>query len=99
MRHLADGGLMDIVKALVSSGHIVDVALMFIAIEFGVLLLRAPRGNWTDRIVQLVLALGPGACLMLALRCALTNAAPLWIAFWLSMSLPLHIADVLKRRL
>jgi hypothetical protein len=88
----------EILQKLFSSGHVVDVALAFIALEFVVLSLRAVTSARVARMVCLVHALGPGVCLMLALRCALVGAGPLWIALWLAASLPLHIWDVASRR-
>jgi hypothetical protein len=85
-------------QKLFSSGHVVDVALAFISLEFVVLSLRAVTSARVARMVSLVHALGPGVCLMLALRCALVGAGPLWIALWLAASLPLHIWDVASRR-
>jgi hypothetical protein len=84
---------------LFASGHVVDIALVFIAVEFVVLMLRAAKGARGARIVTLVHALGPGVCLMMGLRCALIGTGPIWIAFWLAASLPLHIWDVLSRKL
>jgi hypothetical protein len=86
-------------NTLLSSGHIVDIALVFIALEFVFLLLRAPHSERSAQAIALIHILGPGVCLMLALRCAMTDASALWIGFWLTASLPLHIWDVLTRRL
>jgi hypothetical protein len=83
---------------LLGSGLAVDVALVVIALEFAVLLARAPKGQKATRALDLVCALGPGACLMLALRAALTGAGGLWVVVWLSLSLPLHVADMARRR-
>jgi hypothetical protein len=88
-----------VLKEIFASGHVVDIALVFIAVEFVVLTLRVPKGARGARIVTLVHALGPGVCLMMGLRCALIGTSPLWIAFWLAASLPLHIWDVVSRRL
>ena len=86
-------------QRLITSGHIVDIALIFIIIEFVVLATRASLTPTLERLLALVLALGPGACLMLAVRCALTNAGPIWVAFWLAASLPLHLVDIARRKL
>lgn len=88
----------NILHTFFASGLGVDIALSFIGLEFAFLLWRAPRGARKTCALNLVLALGPGAFLMLALRCALTGASTIWVAFWLAMSLPLHIADIIKRR-
>lgn len=82
----------------IASGRIVDIALVFIAIEFAILMMRRSADPLFQRALGVFLALGPGACLMLALRCALTGTSPLWVAFWLAASLPLHLWDVARRR-
>jgi hypothetical protein len=88
-----------VVQKLFASGLGVDIALGFIVLEFAFLLWRAGRANAKIAGINLILALGPGACLMLALRAALTGASAIWVAFWLAMSLPLHIADIMRRKL
>jgi hypothetical protein len=45
-----------------------------------------------------LLALAPGACLVLAVRAAMTGAGWMWIALWLLASLPFHLADLARRR-
>lgn len=84
---------------LFTSGRAVDIALAFIVLEFGFLFCRAPKADRIKAAFNLLLALGPGVCLMLAVRCALTQAGVVSIAFWLAMSLPLHIADIMRRKL
>ncbi len=75
-----------------SSGHIVDVILAFMVGEFVVLRLRRHSS------VDLIVALLPGACLLLALRSALTGAGWVWVALCLAASLPAHLFDLLRRR-
>lgn len=80
-----------------ASGHAVDLVLLVIAAEFLWLTFRpgAARGRTLDRL----LALAPGACLLLALRAALTAAPWVWVAAGVTASLPFHLADVARRRL
>lgn len=52
------------------------------------------QGLGTGPILSLLL---PGACLLLALRCALINAAPVWMAAWLLAAFVTHLADVVLR--
>jgi hypothetical protein len=87
------------VRDLFETGLGVDIALGFIALEFVYLLARANAESRKAKVRELVLALGPGICLMLAVRCAITGADALWIAFWLAASLPLHLADGVRRKL
>jgi hypothetical protein len=44
-----------------------------------------------------LLGLLPGLCLVLALRAALVGDGALWIGFWISASLPAHLADLRNR--
>lgn len=93
---------MDVTAVLTDlfmSGRGVDIALGFIVLEFAFLFSRAPKEGRSKTALNLVLALGPGVCLMLAVRCALTQTGAIWVAFWLAMSLPLHIADIARRKL
>lgn len=80
-------------KALFESGHAVDIVLVFMALEAVLLIARGkpPR--------TAILTILPGAAMMLALRSAMTGASWQWIAFWLTVSLPLHLADLRHRRL
>jgi hypothetical protein len=89
----------DVLTSLFSSSLGVDIALAFIAIEFAYLLIGGSRKAKLSKALELVLALGPGVCIMLALRCALTEVGSIWIALWLAASLPLHLADVVRRKL
>ena len=76
------------------SGHAVDFVLGVVVLEFVVLSVRR-RGPVLNR----VLALAPGACLLLALRAALTGAGWPWVALALAASFPFHLADLFRRRL
>lgn len=80
-----------------SSGHAVDLILFVLVVEAVVLMTIGWRGRrWSA--VEVLLALGPGACLLLAVRGALTDAAWPLIASALAASFPLHLADVMRRR-
>ncbi len=49
-------------------------------------------------MIDLLFALAPGVCLMLALRIALGGYDAAWIIAFLSASLPLHLADLARRK-
>ena len=49
--------------------------------------------------ITVALTILPGAVMMLALRAALTGAGWQWVAIWLTVSLPLHLADLRHRKL
>lgn len=76
-----------------ASGHAVDLVLGFLALEVLALVLWRRAGA----INALVTAL-PGACLLLALRAALTGAHWTWVGLWVALSLPAHLADLARRR-
>ena len=79
--------------AFFTSGHAVDLVLAFMVIEAIVLILiKRPA-------LTVVLTILPGAAMMLALRAALSGADWHWVAIWLTVSLPLHLADLRHRKL
>jgi hypothetical protein len=81
------------------SGIAIDVALAVVVLEFLVLCLFGKSGTLGTRAFTLVLALGPGVCLMLALRAALTQSSSVWVALFLALSLPLHLTDLVRRKI
>ncbi|GBF56849.1 hypothetical protein PbB2_00506 [Candidatus Phycosocius bacilliformis] len=87
------------IVGLFQSGRAVDLALAVIGLEFAILAARGGREGLMTRIITLVLALGPGACLMLALRAALTDSGLIWVILFLTLSLPLHLMDLQRRRI
>ena len=80
-------------QSFFTSGHAVDLVLAFMAVEAVVLVMMKRRA------LTVVLTILPGAVMMLALRAALTGAGWQWVAIWLTVSLPLHLADLRHRRL
>jgi hypothetical protein len=80
------------------SGRVVDFILLIIALEFAVLLWRRRAGGVGPRALDLFFTLAPGACILIALRCALTGTGVIWIAFWLGASFPIHLGDLWRRR-
>jgi hypothetical protein len=75
------------------SGHAVDLVLAFMAVE-AIILMAMKR-----RMLSVMLTILPGAVMMLALRAAVTGAGWQWVAIWLTVSLPLHLADLRHRKL
>ena len=55
---------------------------------------------WKRRnAINVLLALSPGALMVMAVRAALTDA-PWWhVSLWLAASLPVHVADLRRRHL
>lgn len=83
---------------LIASGHVVDLILTIMTLEFAFLLVRRKPGARSAAAVDLALALAPGACLALALRAALTGSGWRVIALWLALSFPIHVADLARRQ-
>jgi hypothetical protein len=80
---------------LFSSGHIVDLILAFMAAEWAAM--AAWRRGRSGAALDAVFALLPGACLLLALRGALTGAGWTAVAGWLAVSLACHVSDLWRR--
>ena len=78
---------------LFSSGHAVDIVLVVMLVEFVALMVRG------QDVVTVALMLTPGALMLLALRAALVGHDWYWVALPLTVSLPLHLADMRHRRL
>jgi hypothetical protein len=80
--------------AFFASGRAADLALAALLVEFAWLSLRRRPPALLDRALPLL----PGACLLLALRAALVGAPWPWVAAALAASLPLHVADLARRK-
>jgi hypothetical protein len=83
--------------ALFSGGRAIDLVLAFVVLEGLVLLAAwrfAGRGLSPREVVS---ALVPGACLMLALRAALVEQSGVVIAAWLFAALVSHLTDLALR--
>ena len=82
---------------LFGSGHIADLILLLVVIEG--LLLAAYRSLTGRGIAAYALwgNLASGACLLLALRGALTGSHWTWIALALAGGLAAHVADLACR--
>ena len=83
---------MGLIQSLIESGRAIDIVLVVITVE-AVILIMALGRPW----LATLLALLPGACLLLALRAAITSDDWLWIAFWVTLSFPIHLADLAIR--
>ncbi|MEQ7874375.1 hypothetical protein ABDK56_10270 [Sphingomonas sp. ASV193] len=78
---------------LFANGHAVDIVL---AVMLAEALWLVGRARW--RALDVALLLGPAVLILLALRAALTGAGWPAIAGLLAASLPLHLADLARRR-
>jgi hypothetical protein len=83
-------------RGLFDLGRLVELAIAFTLAEYVFLGWRA---RWRPKaMIDLLFALAPGVCLMLALRIALGGYDAAWIIAFLSASLPLHLADLARRK-
>ncbi|MEL7449770.1 MAG: hypothetical protein AAFN78_11205 [Pseudomonadota bacterium] len=88
---------MQLLIELVESGRIVDLMLAFVALEIVLLVgfnLRTGRGIPP---LSLLLNLGAGGSLMLALRAVLMESGWLTVAAFLVLSLFFHLGDLARR--
>ncbi len=81
----------------IASGRAIDVILALMALEAVALYAYGRRTGRGIAAPDVLINLAAGASLMLAVRAALTDAGPGWIAVCLIASLAAHAAD-LKRR-
>ena len=79
-------------QALFASPHLIDLVLLFTAVEAIVLVAVGKR---PIRIVAMLLL--PGVCLMLGIRTVLAGAAWPWLPVALAGALVTHLADVRAR--
>ncbi len=79
-------------QALFASPHLIDLVLLFTAVEAIVLVAVVKR---PIRIVAMLLL--PGVCLMLGIRTVLAGAAWPWLPVALAGALVTHLADVRAR--
>lgn len=84
-------------SAFFSSGHVVDLIVIVMALEF-IWLLRGKRVRTWPRVLDLALGFLPGICLLLALRAALVGADWPWVALALTASFPAHLLDLHRRQ-
>ncbi len=82
---------------LFSTGLIADIMLAFMALEAIVLVLYQHKTGRGFTQFSVFWMLFPGACLVLALRAALTGAAWQWVALAVSVSLIAHLGYLRQR--
>ncbi len=88
---------MDMIESLFRSSHIADVVIAVMALEALALAIaaRVRSRNWS--LGSMLTGMLPGLFLVLALRAALVQASPLWIAAALSAALLTHMLDMRLR--
>lgn len=81
----------------IASGRVVDLILALMAVEGTVLAVHHRRTGRGIPLPDLAVNLAAGACLLLALRAALTDAGWTGTAAWLGLALAAHLADLGRR--
>jgi hypothetical protein len=83
---------------LFAGGRIVDlILLLMIGEAIALAAYRYITGKGLE-LIDILVVLIPGACLLLALRGALTDAHWTSIAIWLGAALITHLADLWRRQ-
>ena len=77
---------------LIRSGHAIDLILLVMLMEAVWLHVRRKIG-----LIEIALALLPGALILLGARAAVTGADWPLIALPLALSFPIHLADLRRR--
>lgn len=88
---------MTLLDELINSGRIVDIMLAVVLLEVLLMLWWWGRRRAGVPPVALLVNVGAGGSLMLALRAVLVSQETLVIALWLVASLVFHMADLLIR--
>lgn len=88
---------MEILENLIDSGRIIDIAIAVMALELLVLIALDRMGRLKVNISGLIVNLGAGGSLAMAVRASLTESSYLVIAGWLVSALVFHMLDVSSR--
>jgi phosphate/sulfate permease len=85
------------VAELIATGRAVDGILALMLLESIALILIGRRLRRPISAVQVLVSIGAGAALLLALRGALLGSAWQWISLWLVAALVAHLLDLRYR--
>lgn len=85
------------VAELIATGRAVDGILALMLIETIALILVGRKLRRAIPPAQVLVSIGAGAALLLALRAALLGLAWQWISLWLLVALVAHILDLRYR--
>ncbi|WP_153114715.1 hypothetical protein [Rhodocyclus tenuis] len=89
--------VIDFVAGLIPDGRIADLLLVLLVAEGLLLIVWRRLTRRGPALADLLINLGAGASLILALRVALSGADPLLLAGCLSLALLTHVADLVRR--
>jgi hypothetical protein len=81
----------------IESGTLVSVIVVLVALEAVALVLLRNVLGLGPGLTRVAFNLAAGASLMLALRAALLDQGPAWIALFLTGALVAHVADLITR--
>jgi len=81
----------------ITSGRAIDLVLLMVLLEAIALTAYKRKTGRGVAGLDLIANLLAGACLMLAVRGALTGASWQWIALFMSAALLAHMADLWRR--
>ena len=84
---------------LFKSGHIIDFVLMMVVVQGLILGGLYKRGIWRAHPANYIISVLPGACLLLALRAALTDAHWSWVAACMALGLVTHWVDLARQQI
>ncbi len=87
----------ELIQGWVASGRAADIILAVVVLEWLALTAWRARGGSGLDPLRLTVMLIPGACLVVALRIALTGGPWQWIALALLASFAGHLADLVLR--
>ena len=88
---------MAMLEELIRTGRIVDLMLIFVALEVAAMLAYRFRTGRGIAPLPMLLNVGAGGSLMLALKATLIGADWRWIAVCLIGALFFHTADLVQR--
>ena len=88
---------VELIDSLIRSGRIVELMGAFVALEIALLVAYWRRTGRGVPPRALLLNVGAGGSLMLALRAALVDAGTAAVALWLLAALVFHVADLAAR--
>jgi hypothetical protein len=88
---------MTSIEELIQSGRIVDIMILFILLEIVLVEAWRRRHGRGVATLPLLVNIGAGGSLMLALRASLMGSGWQWVAVFLVASLVFHVADLRVR--
>ena len=88
---------MSTLESLVTTGRIVDLMLLFVVVEVALIGIYRRRRGGGIAMVPLLVNVGAGGALMIALRMCATQAGWRWVAVFLVTALLFHVADLAMR--